>query len=83
MFNNLFAQAEAEFINYDTDLLGPLNVITTDKRITVDGYLLGAGYRQQIGRRAYLNFLVLWNFNESVYTLYDNPIIRAGIEIDL
>ncbi len=83
IYNDLFAHAEFELLNYDAELLGSYNVITTSERITTESYLIGAGYRQQIGRNSFVNFLLLWNLNENVYSLYENPIIRIGVEFGL
>ncbi|MCF8298996.1 MAG: hypothetical protein K9J13_15715 [Saprospiraceae bacterium] len=83
IYDDFFAHAEFELLNYDAELLGFSNITTTEKRITVESYLLGAGYRQRIGRNSYVNFLLLWNFNENVYSLYANPIVRIGVEFGL
>lgn len=39
---------------------------------------LGGGYRQWIGEKIYMNLMVLFNINETVYSPYSNPIIRIG-----
>lgn len=81
VLENLFAHGEIELINYDSKLLDPFQITTKDPRINVTAYLLGGGYRQRVGGNSYLNFLILWNFNESIYTIYSNPIIRIGVDI--
>jgi hypothetical protein len=50
-----------------------------DNRFWAHNYLIGGGLQQQIGKGAYLNLLILYNLNEKSYSLYDNPIIRIGI----
>ena len=38
-----------------------------------DSYLAGAGYRQSIGQKGMINYLVLWDFNYSGNKIYTNP----------
>jgi len=49
------------------------------KRFWSHNYLIGGGLQQKIGERAYLNLLILYNLNEKAYSLYENPIIRIGV----
>lgn len=44
---------------------------------------LGAGYRQWIGERAFVNLMVLFNINETEFSPYRNPIIRIGFGVGL
>lgn len=39
---------------------------------------LGGGYRQWIGEKIYVNLMILFNINETIYSPYSNPIIRIG-----
>ena len=48
------------------------------KRFYVNTPLIGAGLSQQIGRRAHINFVVLWALTDSGYALYSNPEIRIS-----
>lgn len=73
---NLFAHAEVEQLSGQWDYF-------TNRRFFVTSVLAGAGYRQPISDRASMNLLVLWNFNESIYSPYTNPVIRGGITIGL
>lgn len=50
---------------------------TTD-RFYVNTVLAGGGISQQIGRRASLNFMVLWPLNDSGYNIYSKPEIRVS-----
>lgn len=45
--------------------------------------LIGGGYRQWIGDKAFMSLMFLWNINESIYSPYSNPIIRIGFGIGL
>ncbi len=47
-------------------------------RFYLNTILAGAGISQQIGRRASLNFIVLWALNDSQYSVYSNPEIRVS-----
>ena len=84
ILEELFAHGEYEYLNYEAALIDPYGYFTggTD-RVGVDNVLLGGGYRQNIGGNSWINLMVLWNVNETVYTLYSNPIIRMGIDIGL
>lgn len=48
------------------------------KRFFVNTPLIGGGLSQQIGRRASINFIVLWALSDSGYALYSNPEIRIS-----
>jgi len=41
-------------------------------------YFVGGGLRQQIGERAFISFLILYNLNEKSFSPYENPMIRIG-----
>jgi hypothetical protein len=45
--------------------------------------LIGGGYRQWVGDKAFMSLMFLWNVNETVYSPYVNPIIRIGFGIGL
>jgi len=80
VFESLFAHLEYEYMAYRTNLFNMNNDL---EWITMNNFLVGAGYRQRIGGRSAVNLMVLWNFNESVYSLYTNPILRIGADIGL
>ncbi|MCR5886202.1 hypothetical protein LRS06_21105 [Hymenobacter sp. J193] len=50
---------------------------------TVSTPLLGAGYRQQFGDRAAGDILLLYNFNDGLYKVYGQPVIRFCFLFDL
>lgn len=72
ILENLFLYGEVEKLNGEWS---PLH----NGRFYVTSILAGAGYRQPIGDRASMNLIALWNFNESAYSPYTNPVIRGGI----
>jgi len=76
ILENLFAHTEYESLSLERFDL-------RNKRIIVNSLLAGGGYRQALGERSFIELLALWNFNESVYSPYTNPIIRVGFNIGL
>lgn len=51
------------------------NPNTTDRQWNTAMYV-GGGYRQMISDKAYISYLVLWDFNYSDITPYSNPTFR-------
>jgi hypothetical protein len=78
IFRGIFLHGEYEVLNREIfDYL-----VSPDRfRMNVTSILLGGGFRQHMGGRTFLNLLVLWNINESAYSMYNNPIIRMGINV--
>ena len=85
LLQNIFAHAEIEqlqidyhytSVNYST----PTNV---KNGIGVTSVLVGGGYRQPIGGHVFFNILILFNLNETDFSPYNNPIIRAGISVGM
>jgi hypothetical protein len=79
VFRNFFAHAEYELLNYEPYYTSPFE----SGRVNVNSYLVGGGYTQQIGGNSFIGFEILWNLNETQYTLYNNPIIRIGFGMGL
>ncbi len=75
----VFVQAQYEILNIDPSYFDHAN----EDRIWEENYLLGGGYRQQIGEKAFLNIMALYNFNHESSVYYQNPIFRFSIEIGL
>ncbi len=80
VFDNLFAHLEYEYMTYKVN--DPYQT-TYLEWVSLNNFLAGVGYRQRIGGRSSINLMVLWNFNESQYSLYSNPVIRIGADIGL
>ncbi len=80
IFESLFAHIEYEYMAYRTNMF---NVNGDMEWIKMNNFFVGPGYRQRIGGRSAINLMVLWNFNESEYSLYSNPVIRIGADIGL
>lgn len=72
----LFGHLEYEYLNLDAyDFPG--------KRVDVGSLLAGGGYIQHFGRNSGIVAMILYNFTESAYTPYTNPIIRVGFVVGL
>lgn len=69
----LFAHAEYEYLNLEAFDFYPR------RRVDVVSILGGGGYMQRFGRNSALVAMILYNFTESVYTPYNNPVIRMGV----
>jgi hypothetical protein len=77
-YNSIFAHGEYEYMTYNTSVF---STIGKKEWINLSNILAGIGYRQRIYGRSAITLMVLWNFNDTPYTLYSNPVIRAGIDI--
>lgn len=47
-------------------------------RFFLNTFLVGGGLSQQLGKRSFLNFLVLWALDDSGYGIYSNPELRMS-----
>jgi len=80
----LFLHAEYEMLNYEKIIIGGNPTRIVDQyRDWMPSYLVGAGYRQNVGGRVFIDIAVLWNLNDKPDSPYRNPIIRAGINFGL
>lgn len=86
--DQMFLQTEYEYLlytrNYKSDPGGNYVDIfgipysLGKERVNVPGFLVGGGFNQYFGGKAYGNVLILYNLNETRNTPYSNPIIRIG-----
>jgi len=44
-----------------------------------DSYLVGLGYRQTLGKKGMINYLIMWDFNYSSNSIYSNPRFKILI----
>ena len=79
-FERFFAHAEYEYLFYRTNYYSSNGM---DQQINLNNILLGGGIREQVSDNVWINLTVLWNINESVYSLETNPIIRGGLLFNL
>lgn len=53
------------------------------QQVEVNSLFVGGGYRQPIAGRVFLDFLLLFNLNDSYNSPYSNPIFRLGVGVGL
>lgn len=77
IWRDLFAHAEYAplYITnfYDYSIPNP-----EYRNVWAQDVLIGGGYRQWVGQKAFMSLMLLFNINESIYSPYSNPIIRIG-----
>lgn len=78
ILDNIYGHAEYEWLNYEA-----YSILEEYSRINLHNILLGGGYRQWLSDNAFLGIEILWNVNESIYSLYQNPIIRVGVNVGI
>lgn len=72
----LFLHVEDELLSLKANFWKyPLN---PPGRFFVNTVLAGGGLSEQLGRRASVNFIVLWPLNDPVYNLYSKPELRVS-----
>ncbi len=81
IWRSIFAHAEFEMLKMQYPEL--INNQINKKWMNVSSLFAGGGVRQMIGENSSLVLLVLWNFNETPYSPYSNPVFRIGFEIGL
>lgn len=78
-FKFLVIHTEAQALNFENYSDG-YNLNLVDPKRTWDvPLILGAGYHMSINDRCGINYMLMWNFNDSNglrYNVYNNPIIR-------
>jgi hypothetical protein len=73
----IFLHAEDELLSLKTSFWKNPPPYETD-RFYVNTLLVGAGISQQIGKRASLNFMVLWPVSDMKYDIYSKPDLRIS-----
>lgn len=85
VWRNLFAHAELEenFMTFKQpgfDQSGSGNIVEAKTKYKAPSLLLGGGYRQPIGDRASINFLLLYDVLQDKYSPYGrNPFIKIQV----
>ena len=62
----------------ENNLLNVKNLYKYDNVTWINNPMLGISLRLPISQRTYASFMVLYNFNESRYSPYTNPVIRIS-----
>ena len=85
LLQNIFAHAEIEQLKIDYNYTSVSSTLPTNVKNGVDvtSVLVGGGYRQPLGGHVFFNILILFNLNETDFTPYNNPIIRAGVSVGM
>lgn len=78
IYENIFAHTEYELLSLETDVFDMLDKHPGTDRFLYSIVLVGGGYRRPIRERSFVNFMVLWNLNDSSNSPYTNPVIRIG-----
>ncbi len=74
----IFVQGEYELLNLESQYFDISNTHPEQKRFNLHSVLVGGGIYQPIGERSGFLITVLWNLNESINSVYSNPLIRLG-----
>lgn len=91
---NFFVHAEYEYLHYIIpfeydpagkyiDRYSGLPYSKGREVLQIHSVFLGGGYRQPISNRAFFDFLILFNLNDSPYSPYTNPVFRLGVGVGL
>lgn len=70
----LFGHLEYEYLNLEA-------FDFKRRRVEVESIFGGGGYVQRISNNVSIVAMILYNFTESAYTPYTNPIIRIGVNV--
>lgn len=90
---NFFAHVEYEYLSYTrpytNSMVGHIydpygNTYVQGKSLVeINSIFVGGGYRQPIGNRVGMDFLLLFNLNDTYNSPYSNPIFRLGVTVGL
>ncbi len=80
IMEQLFVEAEYEFLNCETKYFDRANLHSGKKRFWIHTPLAGFGYRQSLGESA-VHISVLFDVLENKNSPYINPIVRVGFEL--
>ncbi len=90
---NLFAHAEYEYLystrpyTYDNNgrFIDPngARFRKGTEIVTTSSLFIGGGYKQPISNKVSMDFLILFNLNDSYNSPYSNPIFRLGVGVGL
>lgn len=75
---NFFAHTEYEYLSY----VGHTENYP-DEVMNINSVFVGGGYKQPITDRAFFDFLILFNLNDTPDSPYTNPIFRFGFGMGL
>lgn len=82
LFDELFVHLEYERMSMENRYFNAPS-FPEEGRIGVNYLYTGIGFSQRISMRSSYSFLLLWNLNDSFYSIYRNPTYRVGFSIYL
>ena len=56
------------------------NVISSEEPLWIASPMLGLGFQVPIGSRSYMLVSVMYNFNETLYSIYSNPVVKVSYQ---
>lgn len=92
---NIFAHLEYEYLTYTLPYVsaGPSDGSICDpngnwyrpgkQRMEFNSVFVGGGYSQPLGGKAFIEFMLLFNLNDTYMSPYSNPIFRLGFGVGL
>jgi len=91
---NFFAHTEYEYLHYIIpfeydphgryiDVYTGLPYSRGREIVDIHSFFVGGGYRQPIAGRAFIDFLILVNLNDTPNSPYTNPVFRLGVGVGL
>jgi hypothetical protein len=75
---SIFIYGEYEGLSLESQYFDYAGIYPDQERFWLNNFLVGGGIRQPLGPRAGIYFSILWNLNESLNSIYSNPIMRIG-----
>jgi hypothetical protein len=76
LHTGIFVHLEDEWLNLESAYWK--NPPFESDRFSVNTILFGGGMSQQLGRKSFMNIIVLWALQDSGFAIYDNPEIRIS-----
>ena len=76
--SQVFIHGEYEILTYKTNVFNPPTY--EYEQILSENLLAGLGYREYLSERVSSTIMILYNFNQTKYTPYPNPVFRYGLE---
>lgn len=80
---SLIAHTELESLNLEYVNYNNSGIPDGTNRRTINSWFVGGGYRQYISNKSTIDLMLLYNLNESTYSIYNNPLIRVSFGIGL
>ena len=90
---NLYAHVEYEYQMYTRPFTNSMaghiydpwgySYVYESSKVEVNSLFVGGGYRQPVTNRVAIEFLILFNLNDSYNSPYTNPIFRLGVGVGL